>query len=77
MRVKFTSEIIGSQVNLGLVDETDDLNVVGRLHELDTLEGTLGNNSSTMAGLGAPGNFELFGVANGCWPGWRSPKTEI
>lgn len=73
VRIEFTSEIIGSQVDLGLVNETDDLDIVRCFHELNTLESSRWDDSGTMSRLGAPGNFELFGVTNSGWASWGCP----
>lgn len=65
MRVELSSIVIGGHVDLCLVDETDKLNIVRGLDDLDTLENTVGNETGTMATLGAPGNFLTFGVTDG------------
>ena len=49
--VKLSSTIVSLDVDLGLIDETDDLDVVGGLGELDTGEGTRGDKTSTVGGL--------------------------
>jgi len=77
MRVKLSSEVIRGEVNEGLVDETDNLDVVGGLHELNTLKSARGDETTTVTRLGAPGDFLLFRVSNGCWTGGRCPEAEI
>jgi len=54
--VHFTSRVIGGVVDLGLVDETSYLDVVLGLHELNTSQGTLGDDTGAVVGLGAPGD---------------------
>lgn len=57
MRVKLSASVVGSHVQLGLVKERNDLEVGGGLEELDTGDGTLGNETSTTAGLGTPSDL--------------------
>jgi len=75
--VEFSSVVVGTEVDEPLVDETDDLNVVGGLHELDTLEGTSGDETRSMTGLGAPGDFFVFRLADGGGTIRRCPQAEI
>lgn len=77
MRVHLASRITSNHVYLGLVHEADDLNVVGRLRELDTRNGTLRHDPGTMPGLRAPGDHLSFNFANGSAGLWRSPEAEI
>jgi hypothetical protein len=77
MGVKLSSEVIGLEVDAPLVNETDDLNVVGGLHELNTPEHASGDETRAMAGLGTPGNFRLFRVGDGGGTSWRCPETEV
>lgn len=77
VRVQFTSIVVRGQVDLCLVDEPGNLDVVGGLDQLDTLEGTVWNEAGAVAGLCAPCHFLCLGVANGrVWLG-RCPETEI
>jgi len=39
-----------------LLNETGDLDVVGGLHELNTSQSTLGDDTGAVVGLGAPGD---------------------
>jgi len=73
MGVKLSSGVIGLEVDEGLVDETNDLEIVRSPHELDTLKGGLGNQTSTMTGLGAPGDFFSFRVTDGLGTVRRCP----
>lgn len=77
-RVELTTKVkwLGLNVDLGLVNETGDLDVSRALDELETLEGTLRNETSTFAGLGTPGDFDTLSVTNGGQLG-RSKETEI
>jgi len=77
MGVQLSSSIIGHEVDEGLVDETNDLEVVRSPHKLNTLEGASGDETSTVTGLGAPGDFQRFRVGYGFAGGGRCPKTEI
>ena len=65
MRVELSSIVINSHVDQGLVDETCNLDIVWCLDELDTRESTSGNETGAVTGLGAPGNFLAFSVADG------------
>ena len=64
MRVELTTEIAISDIDLGLIDEADDLDVVGRAHELDALEGTLWDDASNASGLGTPRDLLALRVRN-------------
>lgn len=77
MRVEFTAIIVLGKVDLGLVDEADNLNVVGSLHELNTCKGARRDDTSSVARFGAPGNLELLRFTDGGRAGRRSPETEI
>jgi hypothetical protein len=77
MRVQLPSKVIGGEVGLGLIDETDDLDVVWGPHELDTLESPAGDKASAVARLGAPRDGLMFGLTDGGRAiRWR-PNTEI
>ena len=77
MGVEFSSIVISLEVDEGLVDKTDDLNVVWGPHELNTLKGAGGDETRAMAGLGAPGNFLVFRLANGGGAGRGCPEAEV
>lgn len=64
MGVQFSTEIAGLDIQLGLVNETDDLNVGGGTCELETLECTLGDETGSTTGLGAPGDSFTLGVCD-------------
>ena len=75
--VELSSEVIRTEVDEPLVDETDDLNVVGGPHELNTLQGTSGDETSSMTGLGTPGNFLVLRFADCGGTGWGCPEAEV
>jgi len=75
--IHFTSPVTALQVDLGLVNETNDLDVVGCAHELNTLKSIVGDEPSAVTGLGAPGDHFPFSVGdNRVGSGW-GPKAEI
>ena len=75
--VKLSSTIVSLDVDLSLIDETDDLDVVGGLGELDTGEGTTRDEASAVALLGAPSDDLTLSVGDGRVGGGRSPETEV
>ena len=75
--VEFSSEVIALEVDEGLVDKTDDLDVVWGPHELNTLKGISGDETSAMTGLSAPCDFLLFRLTDGGGAGRGRPETEI
>ena len=77
MRVHFTSVIILIDVNLLLVDETNDLDVLVRLHELDTCESAWRNHTCTPAALGAPSYSFTLSVTDHGVGLWGSPEAEV
>lgn len=77
MGVHFSAKVIRSKVDQLLVDETDNLNVVWGLHELDTGEGTSRDEAGTTAGLSAPGNHLAFSVGDNRVGVRRGPQAEI
>ena len=52
-------------INQCLVDEPDNLQVIGSVHELDASEGIGQYDGGTAAWLGAPCNFFALHVCNG------------
>ena len=77
MRVELTTVVALLDVDLGLVNKADDLNVGGGAHELDTGEGTLGNEAGATASLGAPGDLLTLRVGDeGALLG-GSPEAEV
>ena len=64
MGVKLTTEVIGGQVELGLVQERDNLNVRGETEKLDTGDGARRNDAGATARLRAPGDGLTLGVTD-------------
>lgn len=77
MGVQLATSVIGLQVQLGLIDETYDLDIVGSPHPLDTLESTPRNETSAVAWRGTPRDHLGFCVCHELVRGGRSPKTEV
>jgi len=64
MGIHLTPIVTSGQIDLGLVDESHNLHVVGGLHKLDALQGTLGYNTSSTTSLGTPCNHFPFYISN-------------
>lgn len=64
MRVKLSTEVIRGQVDLGLVNESNNLEVRLGLDELETSDGTSRNETGTTSRLGAPCNLLVLGITN-------------
>jgi len=77
VRVHLSSTVICLEVDLGLVNVADDLDVVRGLHELDTGESASGNETSAAAGLGAPGDGLALDVANDTVGLRRAPDAKV
>jgi len=75
--IQLTTKVVRRQIDLSLVNKTNNLDVVRSPHELDTSESTRRNHASAMTGLRAPSDFFLFSVTNGCRTTWWCPETEI
>lgn len=75
--VHLSSTIIRGHVDLGLVNVTNNLDIVGSLHKLDTSKGAGGNQASAAAGLGAPCNSLALRVANNRIGFRRSPNAKV
>lgn len=75
--VHLTSPVVLEDVDLGLVDETDDLNIVGGLHELDTGQGTRGDQTGTMARLRAVGDHDTLDITDLTAHVRGTPKAEV
>lgn len=75
--VELTTEVIGGQVELGLVEEGDNLEVRGRTKELESGDSASGNETGTFAGLRAPGDFLALRLADGGGAGGGSPDTPV
>jgi len=77
VRVHLSSSVIRGHVDEVLLDETGDLDVVGGLHELKAGDGTGGDDTSTMAGLGAPRNHGALDVTNSLVGSRGCPQAEV
>ena len=75
--VELTTKVIRGQVNLGLINETSDLEVRLGLDELETSDGTSGDETGTTSGLGTPGDLLMFGLTNGGAGVGGGPKTPV
>lgn len=75
--IEFSSGIIGSEVNEGLVDVSGDLDVIWRLDELNASECALGNGTSAMGRFCAPGDALSLHVTNQTVRSSGAPETEI
>ena len=75
--IHLTSIVIALQVDLGLINETNDLGVVRGAHVLNAQESIVGDETSAVTWLGTPGDHFPLSVGNsrvGCRWG---PKAEI
>jgi len=75
--VEFSSIVILLDINLGLIEETDKLDVVRSPHPLETGEGPLWNNASTVTRLRAPSDHRTLSVADARIRGIGTPKAEV
>lgn len=75
--IELSTKVTVSNVQLGLVDEPNDLNVARTLDDLNTLQGTFRNKTGAAAFLGAPGNFFALAVTNGSVGVRRSEDAEV
>lgn len=75
--IELSSAVVSLEVDQRLVDETDDLKVVGSPHELNTLKSASGDQTGTMPRLGAPSDFLSFRVTDGLGTRRRCPKAEV
>lgn len=77
MGIEFTTVVVWSQVDPRLVDETHDLNVIGRLENLYAVERTVWNKACTVTWFRAPGDFLSLGRTNGRVWFRRCPQAEV
>jgi len=75
--VHLTSRVTRCHVDFGLVHEAYDLDVVGGRQHLDTSEGAIGDEASTVASLAAPGNHFALNISHGLVWRTRGPKTKV
>jgi len=77
MGVHLSSIVALKDVKLGLVKETNGLNVSRRLGPLHTGQRALGNKTGSMTGFGAPRNHDSLDVANRPAILGGTPKAEV
>lgn len=77
VRIQFASLITGCEADLGLVNVTNDLNVILGIQPLHTSDSTSRDNTSAVTGLGAPSNFTGLTLANSVIRLGATPHTEI
>ena len=77
MRIHFTSIVARGHVDRGLINETNDLNVVGGFQPLETSDGVSGNETGSVTSLSTPGHHLSFKVCDGGVWLRRGPKTEV
>lgn len=77
MRVHLSSPVISENVDLGLVNEANDLDIVGRLCELESSQRASGEETSAMARLGAPGDHDTLDIADLTTHIGRTPEAEV
>jgi hypothetical protein len=75
--IEFSSRVTLLDVQLGEVTDTSNLNVVRSLDEVNTLEGSVGDSTSTAARLGAPCNSLMLSIADSAVGVRRCPETEV
>ena len=75
--IHLTSRVVGLEVHLRLVNKTDDLDVVGSLHELNALERAIGDEAGSVARFGTPRDGLVLGLANSGGTFRWSPETEV
>ena len=64
-------------IDLGLIDKTDDLKVRRGLDVLNSSQSTSGDKTSATTWLSAPGDFLTLSIGDGGVGFRRCPKTEI
>lgn len=77
VRIHLTSIVALDHVNLRLVDETNNLDVVGGLDELHTGERAFGDETSAVSGLGAPGDHGSFDISDIVAGFGGGPEAEV
>jgi len=75
--VHLTSPVSSRHIDLGLVDKSNDLDIVRCLDEPGSLQGALGEEAGSMAGLRAPCDRASLHITQLFARGVRSPNTEI
>lgn len=77
MRVELSSVVVGLDVDLGLVDETSDLDIIWGLDVLHALEGAVGDDASSATSLGTPGDLLTFRIGDRRVGFGGGPETEV
>ena len=77
MGVHLSSPVTAENVDEGLVDVADSLDVVGSLHPLNTLEGAGGDETGTVPGLRAPGYHDTLNITNFTAVLRGTPQAEV
>jgi len=77
MRVEFSSRVTFFNVDLSEVANAGDLDVVRGANEVNTFEGTIGNDTGASSALGTPGDFLTFRVADDAVRVGRGPEAEV
>ena len=77
MRVKLTSVVARSQVEVDLVNETSVLDVLAGLEDLQPRKGAIGDETRSPSRLGTPSDFNRLRVTNGRVGLRRCPETEV
>jgi hypothetical protein len=77
VRVHLTSRVVRFDVDLLLVNQTRDLDIVGGLHELNALESTGGDDTSTTARLCAPSNGLSLGITDNRVRFGSTPQAKV
>jgi hypothetical protein len=65
-----------ADVDLGKVTNTGDLDIIGCLNEMDSLQGTVGDGASTTTGLGTPSNLFALCITDSAIGVRWSPQAE-
>ena len=77
MGVHLSSPVTTENVDEGLVDVADSLDVVGSHHPLNTLEGVGGDETGAVAGLRAPGDHDTLDITNFTTVLRGTPQAEV
>jgi hypothetical protein len=75
--VHLSSPITTENVDLGLVEETNSLDIVRGHRPLNTGKGACRDETSAVPGLGAVGNHDTFNVANFFTVLRGTPEAEV
>jgi len=75
--VELASVVTALDVDQSLVNETSDHPIVIVLEELNTLKGTSGDDTGTVTGLSAPGDFLTLGIGDERVGGVGCPQAEV